>query len=109
MQLICVAGIRPRLIAHAFDGRGVESAEVRSLLDGHVPSRLNRQRPTLLRRRIVEKRVGFCAQDLLGERRGAGEFPAEDPDLTPFDTPQQGLQTIYIHDFSEAIVKRLGH
>ena len=107
MQFILVPRVRPGFRAHPLDRLRIEAAQVRGLLHRQVAAGLNRQRAPLLGRRIVQEGVGLCAQDLLGQRRRAGQFAARHLHFAGFDTAQQPGQPVDVHDAAQAVLQGL--
>ena len=67
VQLLGVARLRARLLAHARDRLGVEPPELARVL-GQPAAERHRARAALLERRVVEERVRPPVQDLVRER-----------------------------------------
>ena len=106
MQLVGIARIRTRLVADPIDCRLVEHAEFAAA--GVRPaSRLNRMTPPLFERRIVEKRVRSCAEDLVGEDRGLRRVARHELHFAAMDPSEHGVEAIEIHRLFEAITNRL--
>src|SRR5579883_2551913 len=74
VQLVGIGGIRPGFGAHALDGLRVELAETCSLIRRKPSPCHDCLRAALLKRRIVEERIGPSRQHFERERRRLGEI-----------------------------------
>ena len=81
MKFVGVARIRPSFSAYSVYCRRIQATEIGGLLNAHIATRLNCQRPTLLSGRIVEKGIRLRGEYFLCERRRAGQLSADNLDV----------------------------
>ena len=106
MQLLGVARLGPRLVAHARDRVGIESAQLACAL-GQAAAKRHGARPALLERRVVEVGVGPPVQDLVRERRGLGRVDEVRPHRARLDGLEQRDEPVDVGGLVQAVVHGL--
>ena len=109
MQFIGIPGPRPRFLTHPFDGRRVENAKF-SIRGGTArASGVNRLCPPFLQRRVVQKRIGLCVEDLVRQRRRLRQITRDAFNRAAFNPLEQSNQPINVHRLRQTIFNRLPH
>ena len=63
--------------------------------------------PTLLERRIVEKRVRLGVEDLVREQRRLGRVARDEPQLAAVNPAEHGTKPVEVHRLLEAVAHGL--
>ena len=109
VKLVGVANIRPSLLAHFGDGRGIEPADFREHGFGQHAAHLDGAGAAFFERRVVQIGVGIRVQDLVRKLRRHGRIDGEASDLSCGDIVQDDFQALDIHRFGERVLHRFAH
>ena len=109
VELVRIPDRRRDLVGDRRDRRGIEGAGVgRHLGRGRAPQ-VDRARPPLLERGVVEERVGVGVDQLVAQRRRLDRVAGQDPDLAALDALEQRAQAGDIHRLDHAVADGLEH
>src|SRR6267378_4473785 len=89
VKLVGSINLRPNFFADSLDRGKVQRAEIRSRLGIKPSTSGHRARPSLFKRRIVEKRIRSRVQNLLGERRSFDHVAGNQRLLAALDRSEQ--------------------
>ncbi len=109
MHFVQAVGGRPRFLAHAGDGFGIQCAEVVGAVRVAPAPVEHRLGAAFFQRGVVEKGVRARAENFRGHGRGRGQVAADQAHLAAFHAPQQGQPTFAVHGFVQAVVEGLFH
>ena len=107
VQLVGVFHLGPGLAAHPLQGRPVQRAHVGGGLGIEPAAADYGLGAPLLQGRIVQEGIGPGVENLLGQRRGLGQIPGDEPPLAPLDGGEQRLQPVDVHGLFQAVADGL--
>src|SRR6266850_2383603 len=81
MQFVGILSLWPRLCSDALNCRRIQASQVRSSFSVEKTPVHHRERAALFSRSVVEKRVRFCGQNFLGQRRWFVHFAGDELSL----------------------------
>src|SRR5262249_51922497 len=107
MQLIRIAHVRPGFPLNLLNRCGIELSDLFKYGFRKYATHLDRARPTLFERRIVEIRVRVCVQDFVRELRRHRCIYRDAANTAAFDPGEYAPESFHIHCLSQNVLHDL--
>ncbi len=109
VQLVCVTDQRPGFLANLCDGFFIQASQVVEFFRREAAACRHGSRPPFFQRRVVQKRIRICIQDLMAKRRRFAGIAGNQGDIARYNMCQ-GLQPArQVHRLLQTVVDRLPH